>query len=106
MLELFASHTKRRTGNAESGYHFTKVIAHRRPYAAQPVFELFIINRVAALANYRQFGLEPRRPGDRVAGVALELNASNQLTRRLGRQMRENRFALRGAVERRPAAHG
>jgi len=82
------------------------VVAHRRGDAAQALFEFFVVQRVAALAHQRQLLQEALPVRDGVAGVLGEGAAGQVPFDGLGRQKRQDRLALRRAMQRDAPAHG
>jgi len=81
------------------------VVVHRRGEAAQALLELFVIERVAALAYQRQFFQEALPIGDGVAREPREDAARQVLFDHLGRHKRQDSLALRRAMQRDAPAH-
>src|SRR5438067_12395377 len=62
---LRARHAKRRTGDAHRRHHTSSMIADGCADAAEPLLDLFVVDRVTALAKAAELASEQRRRRDR-----------------------------------------
>src|SRR5918992_3651374 len=105
LAQLLVGHAALRPERAQRAEHLPAVAESRHGDAADPLYVLLVVDRMAAGANAPQLGPEGAAGHDGLGGVALEADAREESGKLRRRQPRQDRFRDRCAMQRPARAH-